>query len=107
MHSQGTSGHSPPPFLYFDNLPAWRIEPPSVRPAAAPPAPAYVHQPRYKPARRMGPAPSRGLLVVLLLLGLCVAAACWNAQPTSTSAQEQRGLDLRVEVPAPKFNKAS
>jgi hypothetical protein len=95
----------PPPFLYFDNLPAWRAKqaPTSVGPAA----PTFVHQSRLKTGRTLWPYPSRGLLGVVLLLGLCVALASWNAKPAPGRAPQHLGFDLRTEGPPPKFNNTS
>jgi hypothetical protein len=54
--------------------------------------------------RPLRPYPSRAMLGVWLLLGLCAAATCWNARP---GAAQPQGIDLRSPSPTPKVNTTS
>jgi hypothetical protein len=67
---------------------------------------------------RSGGGPSKELSAILLLLGLCVAAAAWNVQPLPGPAGPARqsaavedlvndGFDLYAQPPAHKFNSTS
>jgi hypothetical protein len=47
------------------------------------------------------------MLGIVLLLGLCVAAASWNTRRGRDGPAEQMGFDLRAEAPSPKVNSTS
>ena len=71
-----------PPLLDFDPMTAWYARPPEARTIVCAKAPVIVH--RHQPIRKSRPYASRGLMGVVLLLGVCVALAAWNATPSSS-----------------------
>jgi hypothetical protein len=105
-----------PPLLDFDPLTAWYARPPEARTIVCSKAPVIVH--RHQSIRKSRPYASRGLLGVVLLLGVCVALAAWNATPSSSKESPVPqspdagkalggGFALRTEQPAHKFNSTS
>ena len=98
-----------PTFLYFNTLTAWAGYGPAPRPQAIPGthAPAFVHPPKPHPARPAWPYPSRSVLGIVLLFGLSLAAAAWNAHTQLPPTLPAQGIDLRAESAGPKVNTTS
>lgn len=103
-----TARRSASAFLYFDAPHAWAGAPPHRQALPGTHAPAYVHAGR-RGARRLWPSPSRSLLGILLLLGLALGAAAWNARPKLAPAlpAPAGGIDLLATGDSPKVNSTS
>jgi hypothetical protein len=98
----------PTEFLYFDTLQTWAGHgPPPRRGAIARPGPAYLHRPGRDGHRYLRPSPSRGMLGIVCLLGLCMVVACGNARPVPASPVPPPGIDLRAQAPSPKVKTTS
>jgi hypothetical protein len=100
-----TARRSASSFLYFDTPHAWAGSPPHRQTLPGTDAPAFIHSGR-RGARRLWPYPSRSMLGIVLLLGLSLGAAAWNARPQLPAAAPP-GIDLLAAVDSPKVNSTS
>jgi hypothetical protein len=94
--------------LYFDTLRAWAGHGPRPRPGEfSRPRPSFLFRPGRDVRRRLWPYPSRALLGVVLLLGVCLMVACWNARRIPASSVVAQGFDLQEPAESPKVNSTS
>jgi hypothetical protein len=104
MKPQDADQNVPPPFLYFDNLPAWRRQAPHATVAAGPHAPTILHRPAHKQRPTMRSVPTFALFVVLFLIGLGAAWACHQLRQLGAANTPQHRLDLLAHAPNSKVN---
>jgi hypothetical protein len=104
MDSPENEKELPPPFLYFDNLPAWRHEAPHAPVAAGPHAPTVVHRHPRKQGRTMRPYPVGAVLLIILFVGLALAVVCHNARDWMGRPKDRSQIGLLTHFPSPKVN---
>jgi hypothetical protein len=97
----------PPPFLYFDNLPAWRRQAPHATVAAGPHAPTILHKPAHKHRRSMRPYPAAAMLVVIFLMGMGAAWVCHQLRHLAGWGTPEHQINLLAHAPNSKVNNTS